>query len=209
MECWGSIVVCRHLTVSCNLGILHDVNRATVICSYFDVRCHVGKCRWWATSSFSDHCIVEFFLLCMGVGTFLIRILHSPLSSPSWVNYSVQKAQLVSLCCCVVNMFSHTNPSASLWHHQACGGEGSVPLTQSHWKYVYFSYQCSVSCVKEGWRDGEAPLHDCLLMPYHPNVKLFQVAASDRCLAGLAFESLSLLIMRIASLVAVLVGGRF
>ena len=65
------------------------------------------------------------------------------------------------------------------------------------------------SCFKEGWRDGKAPLHDCLSLPCHPSVKLFQVPASDRFPVGLAFESLSLLIMRIASLVAALVGDRF
>ena len=104
---------------------------------------------------------------------------------------------------------SHTNPSASLWHHQACGGEGKVSLTQCHWKCVYFTCQCSVFLFKEGWRDGEATLHECLLLPCWPSVKLFQVPASDRFPTGLAFETSSLLIMRIASLVAVLVGGRF
>ena len=39
--------------------------------------------------------------------------------------------------------------------------------------------------------------------------ELFQVPASDRSPAGLVFESSSLLIMRIALLVAALVGGRF
>ena len=42
----------------------------------------------------------------------------------------------------------------------------------------------------------------------HLSVKLFQVPASDGFPARLAFESLSLLIMGIASLVAVLGGGR-
>ena len=38
-------------------------------------------------------------------------------------------------------------------------------------------------------------------LPHHPSVKtIFQVPASDRFPAGLAFESSSLLIMRIASL---------
>ena len=47
-------------------------------------------------------------------------------------------------------------------------------------------------------------------LPHHPSVKKsFQGLASDRFPAGLVFEFSSLLIMRIASLVAALVGGRF
>ena len=58
-------------------------------------------------------------------------------------------------------------------------------------------------------RDDEE-LQYCLFAAPPPPWKIvIYVPASDRFPARLAFESLSLLIMRIASLVAALVSGRF
>ena len=94
-------------------------------------------------------------------------------------------------------------PSGLWWRGQ---GPSHTIVTGS----IYVSLDnVQIFLCKESWSDGKAPLHECLLLPCHPSVKLFQVPASDRFPAGPVFDSSSLLIRRIASLVAVLVGGSF
>ena len=103
---------------------------AIVIYSYFGVRCHVGKCSCWATSSFGEYCIVEFISISCRILAF------------KWEN-SVQKAQLVSSCCCVVNV------SATQILVLLCGTIWPVVERawsfshNSHWKYLYFTWWCS------------------------------------------------------------------
>ena len=66
-----------------------------------------------------------------------VKINLSSFSSfPSGIT-SVSKAQLISSCGCVATCSNQTYFSTSLWHHQACVGEGKVPLTLSHWEYIF------------------------------------------------------------------------